>query len=84
MKLSPDQTIFWQHGFIIINLTIVTTWALMLVLIISARLLTRKLKTDIHISRWQCFLEMIVTGINDQIKEIDSGRPVILMISHKK
>jgi F-type H+-transporting ATPase subunit a len=75
MKLSPDQTIFWQHGFITINLTLVTTWALMLVLIIGARLLTRKLKTDIHISRWQCILEMIVTGINDQIKEVGLSNP---------
>ena len=30
MKLSPDQTVFWEHGFININLTIVTTWILML------------------------------------------------------
>ena len=75
MKLSPDQTIFWQHGSITINLTIVTTWALMLLLTITARLVTRKLKTDIHISRWQCFLEMIVTGINQQIKEIGLSKP---------
>ncbi len=75
MKLSPDQTIFWQHGFITINLTIVTTWALMLMLVIAARLVTRKLKTDIHISHWQCFLEMIVTSINQQIKEVGLSRP---------
>src|SRR5450432_3193508 len=75
MKLSPDQTVFWQHGFISINLTIVTTWALMLVLVIAARLVTRKLKTDIHISRWQCLLEMVVTGINQQIKEVGLNKP---------
>lgn len=75
MQLSPDQTIFWQHGFITINLTIVTTWALMLVLIIAARMVTRNLKTDIHISRWQCFLEMVVTGINQQIKEVGLNKP---------
>lgn len=75
MKLSPDQTIFWQHGFITINLTIVTTWALMLVLIIAAKLVTRKLKTDITISRWQCILEMIVTGINKQIKDVGLNHP---------
>ncbi len=75
MQLSPDQTIFWQHGFITINLTIVTTWALMLVLIIAARMVTRNLKTDIHISRWQCFLEMVVTGINQQIKEVGLNNP---------
>ena len=31
MELSPDQTIFWQYGFITINLTLVTTWGIMLV-----------------------------------------------------
>lgn len=75
MKLSPDQTVFWQHGFITLNLTIVTTWALMLVIVLAAALVTRKLKTDIHISRWQCFLEMIVTGINEQIKEVGLNNP---------
>ncbi|MEO5995707.1 MAG: F0F1 ATP synthase subunit A [Chitinophagaceae bacterium] len=75
MKLSPDQTIFWQYGFFTINLTIVTTWALMLVLIIAAMLVTRKLKTDLTISRWQCVLEMIVTGINQQIKDIGLNNP---------
>lgn len=75
MKLSPDQTIFWQYGFFTINLTIVTTWALMLVLITAAGLVTRKLKTDIHISRWQCFLEIIVVGINEQIKEVGLSKP---------
>jgi len=75
MKLSPDQTIFWQNGFITINLTIVTTWALMLLMVIAARLITRKLKTDIRISRWQCILEMIVTTIDSQIKEIGLDHP---------
>ncbi|MEP7109780.1 MAG: F0F1 ATP synthase subunit A [Ferruginibacter sp.] len=75
MKLSPDQTIFWQHGFITINLTLVTTWAIMLVLIVAARLVTRKLQTDITISRWQCVLEIMVTGINNQIKDIGLKNP---------
>jgi len=75
MKLSSDETIFWQHGFITINLTIVTTWAIMLVLIIAAVLVTRKLKTGIRISRWQCILEMLVVGINNQIEEIGLKNP---------
>ena len=70
MKLSPDESIIWQHGFITINLTIVTTWAIMFILVAAAVLVTRKLKTDIHISRWQCTLEMLVTTINNQIEEI--------------
>ncbi|MCX6258056.1 MAG: F0F1 ATP synthase subunit A, partial [Bacteroidia bacterium] len=75
MKLSPDETIFWQHGFIAINLTIVTTWALMLVLVVGSALITRKLKTGIQISRWQCILEMLVTGMNKQIKDIGLNNP---------
>jgi len=75
MKLSPDETVFFEYGFITINLTVVTTWVLILVLVISSRLITRKLKTDIQISRWQCFLEMVVTGINNQIREVGLKRP---------
>lgn len=75
MKLSPDETIFWQYGFININLTIVTTWAIILVLVIAAVLITRKLETGIRISRWQCILEMLVVGINNQIEEIGLKNP---------
>ncbi len=75
MNLSPDQTILWQHGFFTLNLTIVTTWALMLILVLVSVLITRTLKTDNRISRWQCILEMLVTGINNQIKEIGLKKP---------
>jgi F-type H+-transporting ATPase subunit a len=75
MKLSPDETIYWQHGFITINLTIVTTWAIMLLLIIGSKLITRKLKSDIQISRWQCILEMLVTTINKEIKAVGLDEP---------
>lgn len=70
MKLSTDESILWEYGFISINQTLVTTWAIMLVLVIGSALITRKLKTDISISRWQSILEIIVSSINDQIKEI--------------
>ena len=75
MKLSHDETIIWAHGFITINLTIVTTWALMLVLVVGSAMITRKLKSGIRISRWQCVLEILVTGINNQMKEIGLNKP---------
>ncbi len=75
MKLSPDETVFWEYGFININLTLVTTWIIMLVLAGTSWLITRRLKTDIHISRWQCVLEMLVISINNQIKEIGLNNP---------
>jgi hypothetical protein len=36
MHLSPDQMIFWQHGFLKLNGTIVFTWGLMLVLAVGS------------------------------------------------
>lgn len=75
MELSPDSTIFWEYGIITINLTLVTTWGVMLLLIVSSWLVTRKLKSDIKISRWQCFLEIIVVGINNQIEEVGLSKP---------
>jgi F-type H+-transporting ATPase subunit a len=70
MHLSPDQLIYWQHGFIKINNTIVMTWVLMLVLVVGSWLITRRLVTNLQISRWQSMLEVVVTGINQQIKEV--------------
>jgi len=70
MHLSPDQVIFWQFGFIKINGTIVMTWFVMLVLVAGSWLITRRLVSDLTISRWQSMLEVVVTGISQQIKEV--------------
>jgi F-type H+-transporting ATPase subunit a len=75
MHLSPDQIIFWQFGFVTLNATIVFTWGLMLLLAIGSKLVTRKLSTDLQRSRWQNFLEIIVTGIEKQIKEVGLSEP---------
>jgi F-type H+-transporting ATPase subunit a len=70
MRLSPDQMIFWQHGFFKLNATIVFTWALMLVLAVGSKLITRKLTTEHTRSRWQNLLEIVVTGIEKQIEDV--------------
>ena len=70
MRLSADQMIFWQHGFLKLNGTIVFTWGLMLVLALGSKLITRNLSTDLKRSRWQNFLEIAVTGIRKQIEEV--------------
>ncbi|MDO8938329.1 MAG: F0F1 ATP synthase subunit A [Methylicorpusculum sp.] len=75
MRLSPDQIIFWQYGFITLNATIVFTWGLMLVLVIGSKLITRKLSTDLQRSRWQNFVEIIVTAIEKQIEEVGLREP---------
>ncbi len=75
MRISPDQKIFWEYGVINLNLTIVTTWAIMVVLVVSAWLITRNIKPDIKRSRWQNVLEMLILLISDQIKEVGIKKP---------
>jgi F-type H+-transporting ATPase subunit a len=67
--------IFWQHGFFKLNGTIVFTWGLMLVLAIGAKLITRKLSTELKRSRWQNLLEILVTGIEKQIADVGLQDP---------
>jgi len=75
MRLSPDNLVFWQHGFLKLNDTIVTTWARMLLLSVGAWLVTRRLAAKGPISRWQGLLEIVVTGIQAQIGEVGMRRP---------
>src|SRR5512144_1058849 len=75
MRLSSDEIILWQHVFFKLNATIVTTWGLMLVLAVGARLVTRNLAREVRISRWQSLLEIVVTAIRKQIEEVGLTRP---------
>jgi F-type H+-transporting ATPase subunit a len=75
MHLSSDETVFWQHGFLKLNGTIVFTWGLMFALTVGSMLVTRKLSTDLQRSRWQNLLEIIVTGIEKQIEDVGLRRP---------
>jgi F-type H+-transporting ATPase subunit a len=75
MRLSPDELIFWQYGFVKLNATILFTWALMLVLVVGARLVTRRLSRDLKRARWQNVLEIVVTGIERQIKDVGLSQP---------
>lgn len=40
--------IFWQHGFLKLNGTIVFTWAPMIVLAVGAKLIARNLSTEVE------------------------------------
>jgi len=75
MRLSPDQWIFWQHGFVKLNATIVFTWALMLLLWLGSWLVTRRLSPDHRRSRWQNLLEIVITGIEQQIADVGLRQP---------
>jgi F-type H+-transporting ATPase subunit a len=75
MNLTSDQLIFWQHGFLKLNQTIVTTWVMILVMAIGAILITRRLVTEGKISRWQGALEIIITTLEAQIKDVGLAEP---------
>ena len=48
MRLSPDELILWRYGFVKLNGTIAFTWALMLVLAVGSRLITRNLSQELR------------------------------------
>ena len=75
MQLTPDEAIVWQHGFFKLNATILYTWALMLVLTVGSWLITRRLSQGLKRSRWQNLLEIIITGIEQQIEEVGLRQP---------
>jgi F-type H+-transporting ATPase subunit a len=75
MRLSPDEIVFWQSGFLKLNATIVFTWGLMLVLAVGSKLITRRLSSGLERSRWQNLLEIVVTAIVKQIEDIGLRHP---------
>ena len=70
MRISPDGIVYFEYGFFHLNMTIVITWLIMLIMVGGSILITRKLSSNIKVSRWQNILEMIVIGIKEQIEEI--------------
>ncbi|MBW2036982.1 MAG: F0F1 ATP synthase subunit A [Deltaproteobacteria bacterium] len=75
MEITPDTIVIWQHGPFLLNATIVFTWLVMVLLSLGSWLITRKLSTDIRISRWQNVLEVVVEGINNEIRDISRQKP---------
>jgi F-type H+-transporting ATPase subunit a len=75
MHISPDQLVLWQYGPFKLNATIASTWGLMLLLAVGSKLITRTLSEGPERSRWQNLLEIIVTGIEQQIEAVGLSRP---------
>lgn len=75
MEISPDLIIFLKIGDFTLNATIVFTWIVMGLLVITAWYATHKLSVEPPISRWQNLLEIVVTYIREQIREITLQQP---------
>jgi len=70
MHLSSDEIILWQWGWVNLNVTIITTWCIMLLMSVGSWLISRKLNQGLHIPRWQNALEVVVLALDSQIKEV--------------
>ena len=69
-QISPDQVILWSWGFFTINATILYTWLVMAILVGGSILVTRNLSSEINASRWQHFLEVIISVVRGEIGEM--------------
>ncbi|HNZ10477.1 MAG: ATP synthase subunit a [Deltaproteobacteria bacterium ADurb.Bin151] len=69
-QISPDQVILWSWGFVTINATILYTWLVMAILVGGSILVTRNLSSEINASRWQHFLEVIISVVRGEIGEM--------------
>ena len=75
MSISPDNIIYWQWGFISVNATLVFTWLTMALLVLGSGWITRKLTSDVRVSRWQSALEIVVSVIRQQLKDVTPSQP---------
>ena len=75
MTVSPDAIVFWQLGPFALNATIAFTWLVMLLLTVGAWAITRRLSTGPELSYWQNLLEVLVSGLRDQIREVSRQEP---------
>jgi len=72
MTISPDSVIYFYLGPFPVNATLLFTWIVMGVLVLSSWLVTRTISSDLPISPWQNFLEITVSAIQRQIKEVSN------------
>ena len=70
MEVTPEEMIIFQIGNLNITGTIFFTWVVMFILVAGSWLITRKLSVGMPISRWQNMLEVIVSTIRNQIREV--------------
>jgi len=75
MTISPDSIVLWQWGPFAFNATIAYTWLVMALLTVGSWRVSRRLSTGTDLSRWQNLLEVLVTGIRDQIRDVSHQDP---------
>lgn len=72
--LHPDQPL-WQWGPFLLNSTILWTWVVMLLLVACSWWITRTPSSLRNPSRRQLVLEVIVTALRNQVRDISRQEP---------
>jgi F-type H+-transporting ATPase subunit a len=80
MEFSPDSHIIFTvalgpWGALPVSATIVNTWVVMAILIVTARVATWRIGPAAPQSRWRIGVELVVEMIRDQIRQIGGGDP---------
>lgn len=74
IDISPDAAL-WKWGALVLNQTIIFTWIVMALMTLVSWLVTRRLTTGTKIPPAQNVLEVLVTGLRDQIREVGDQEP---------
>ncbi len=75
MEISPDLVTMLRIGALKINATLLFTWLVMLLLTLGSWLVTRKLRFEGRIARWQNLLEALVAFIRGELAQIAPTQP---------
>ena len=75
MNITPDQIVFWQYGFVTLNLTLLTTWLVIALLALGSWLITRNLSDRLCVARWQSGAETLLLFVRRQICEVGLSSP---------
>lgn len=70
MEITPDEIVIWSWGAVKINATLIFTWVVMAMLVLSSWAVTRRLRSGVEISAGQHALEAIIATIRSQIQGI--------------
>jgi F-type H+-transporting ATPase subunit a len=75
IQISPDQVVLGVWGPFRLSATIVYTWIVMAVLVLGAYVATRGVSATLRPGRWQNLLEVLVSGMRDQIRDVSQHDP---------